>query len=306
MTALPVPTTGDVLRLAARRWRRLLACSLAGLVLAALWLALSPARYSASLIVAPAATLLPDPTDRPTGVAGAVLVELGLGEVGGGEFNRFLDLLRTVEIARQLAELDGLMPALFPDQWDAADGAWRPSPALGDRLDRLADRLTGRPGWTPPGPLDLARRIDRLLIDQPVGSSDLRRLTVRHPDREVALRLLAALHATTDAHLRALARHQSAGQIAYLQEQLDRTVRTDHRQALTALLTRQEQRSMLIHGEPAYAARIVDGPVAPARPDWPPPLPILALALALGLLVGFGWVLVEALTRRGAAPEPPA
>lgn len=305
MAAPSLPTTPALLRRARRRWPRLALACLAAMGVALGWLLATPAQYHASMIVAPTVPLVRDGHDRMRDSAAVVLSGLGLADDQmGTEFSRFLDLLRSVEVARRLIAEPGLLVALFPDQWDAATASWHPPRGPMAQLSALIDRVLGRPGWSPPDAVDLARRLDRLLVDQPVGASGLRRLTLRHRDRETALALLTALHGTTDSLLRSAALRQADAQIAYLHRQFDRTSRAEHRLALTHLLSWQERRLMLIHTDLAFAAHIADPPAAPARPDWPPPLPVLALAAAAGLLVGLCGVMLEAMIRPGPDGRP--
>jgi len=273
----------------AARWL-VLGGTLAALLVAWLWIRLTPPEYRAAMVVAPTETLIDD---------GAAAAPGGPPEpMAGPAFPRFLQLLTSVEVARRLAGEEWVLAALFPDRWDATRGGWRPPARFGQWLKGA---LLGRSTRWPPGPEDLAERLaDRLRI-HPVGSTDMRRLALRHRDRDVAVALLDALHRTADAVLREQAASRAEAYIAYLDRQLARTTLAEHRSGIALLLGRQERARMLIAVDLPYAAEPVEAANAPPRPGWPDPvlmLPLAALAgAALGLMAAHarqGW--------RGAAP----
>jgi len=264
--------------------------ALAGLVAAWLWVRLTPPEFRATMVVAPTETLVDG--------AGASAGDAPASSEAGPAFPRFLQLLTSVEVARRLSELDWALPALFPDRWDAARGTWRQPGGLGAWLGGV---VLGRPARWPPGPEDLAERLgDRLRIDA-VGSTQMRRLVLRHRDRDTAIALLVALHRAADAVLREQAANRADAYIAYLDRQLARTTLAEHRSGLATLLGRQERARMLIAVDLPYAAEPVEAATAPLRPGWPNPVLVLPLAVVAGAAVGLmaaharhGW--------RGGAP----
>lgn len=263
--------------LAGRRWL-VAGPAIVAVMLAVAWLQATPPEFRASMVVGPGERPGWSPThDRPApSDAGA----------GAGAFDRYLALLTSTETARRLAAEDWVLPAVFPEAWDVAAERWHPPPSLGSRLARAANRALGRAGWHPPGPEALADRLRGRLAVEPVGGSDMRRIGLRHPDRSVAARLLARLHAAADGLIREAAARRADAQIAYIAERLSRAERVEHRRALELLLTEQERRRMLIQADLPFAAVPVEPPSAPPLPGWPDPWLVLCLAAASGLFAG--------------------
>jgi hypothetical protein len=258
----------------AARWL-VLGGALAALAAAWLWIRLTPPEYRATMVVAPTETLIDD---------GAAAAHGGPPEpTAGPAFPRFLQLLTSVEVARRLAGQEWVLAALFPDRWDATGGGWRPPAGFGRWLKSA---LLGWSTRWPPGPEDLAERLaDRLRIET-VGGTDMRRLVLRHRDRDTAVALLDDLHRTADAVLREQAANRADAYIAYLDGQLARTTLAEHRSGIAVLLGRQERARMLIAVELPYAAELVEAAAAPMRPSWPDPVLMLPLAALAGAVLG--------------------
>lgn len=282
--------------LSSRRWL-IAGPAIVAVIMALAWLRATPAEYRAFMVVGPTETL-----DRVAAADTAVAAASSAGGDGVADFSRFLALLTSVETARRLAETDWVLPALFPDAWDDAARRWHPPNGLAARATRAGARLLGREAWRPPGPEALADRLAERLAVGPVGGSGLRRIGLRHADRETALRLLALLHATADGLVREAAAAGADARIGYLQDRLAEAAQVDHRGALEALLMEQERRRMLIQGDLPYAATLLERPAAPPLADWPDPALVLALAAVCGLFTGLTLAFAaEGLSRPAAA-----
>ena len=194
--------------------------------------------------------------------------------------------MTSVASARQLAEQDWVLPALFPEAWDSAARRWYPPDGLGPQAERSIAWLLGRKGWRPPGPEALAKRLSERLQVGPFGGSGLQRLELRHRDRETALRLLSLVHATADQMVRQAAAERADSQINYLRQRLATVDLVEHRRALETLLMDQERRRMLIQADRPYAAALLERPSAPTKADWPNPILAFALVICCGLFSG--------------------
>lgn len=144
----------------------------------------------------------------------------------------------------------------------------------------------------PDGPAALADYLAAHVRIDPVGATDLRRISYDHPDPDFAEFLLASLHAAADGTIRAQARHQAAARMDYLETAMDSNPNPDHRRALTALLMREEEVAMMIAMDQPYAAAPTEPPAASSRPVWPRRalfFPVFALVGAMiGAAVGRG------------------
>ncbi|HYH39223.1 MAG TPA: hypothetical protein VD860_13445 [Azospirillum sp.] len=269
-------------------WKVALACGLAALLLAVLGLRLVPAQHTASMVVGPTArtgVAAMGPRMPVHGADGAFgLAEPGTGEETLSDFSRFLELLGSVPVAARLMADPGLAPRLFPERWDGA--GWVAPTGVGAALKRLALGLAGREDWVEPDAEAVAARLRRMLVVAPVGTSPMRRLSLRHTDRAFALDLLGRVAAAADAHLRAEASRRSAAQVAHVRAKLGTVTQADHRRPLVDLLAEQERVSLLIEVDLPFAADPIQPPAAARQPDWPDPLLVLPGALAGGLALG--------------------
>ena len=215
----------------------------------------------------------------------------GLAEIAGprdlaSDFERFLLLLTSPAVADLLSETPDLVPALFPDQWDAERQTWTaprgPRGWLEQTLRRLAEH---RRTWSPPDAEAVATRLaDRLVVERQ-GITAIHRIAVRHEDPQAALAILARLTAAADDHLRAEAVRRLDAHIARL-EDLAHALPAALAPALAqARLDNQRIRGMLSLSLPV-AADPLGPPSVGALPDWPAPEVVLPLAAALGLFTG--------------------
>ncbi len=292
---------GVILAIATGRWL-LLGGALTGFGLAFLWVLVTPPEYRATMVVGPVATLADDAVGAALpGQLQAAPGRRRLDHDIVSNFHRFVELLNSVEVARRLSRQPDAMRLWFPESWDAETGSWRPPRHPLAALERWGTALIGRAGWAPPEPEDLAARVGQRLWIDPVGITAMRRLSLRHRDRAVALDLLAAVHRETDELLRETAGTRAEAHIGYLNAQLGRVTLSEHRHGLTVLLSQQERDRMLIRVALPYAADPIEPPTAPLRPDWPNPMLILPVVAAAGL---FGALLVVFLRAGRAGGEP--
>lgn len=129
---------------------------------------------------------------------------------------------------------------------------------------------------------------------QPVGATQMRRITVRLHDKTLATDLLRALHRLSDETIRADVRVRTDQRIAYLREQLGGVANLDQRDAMIGLLKEQERTRMMVGIDSDFAAEIIDPPSLPDRPACPNLYMLLPLLALLGAAGGFGYGLYSA------------
>lgn len=287
-------------------WRVLAAGALCGLLLAfaALWIV--PPEHTVVMIVGPTARVgsaamgarVPVMAGRESALGAA---EPGPGDEALSDYARYLELFGTGPVAERLAADPAFPRVLFPERWDAAEGCWRPPPGLSPMVKRLLLALAGREDWVVPDAERVARSLrERLVIDM-VRSGPMRRIALRHRDRGAGLVILERVAAATDAHLRAEAARRSAAQIAHVKARLAGVTVTEHRRALSDLLSDQERVAMMIEVDLPFAADPIQAPTAPALPDWPNPAAVVPLSALVGLLAGAFVLSVRAAWRGRAA-----
>jgi len=280
-----------LVRTALSGWRVLAVFALSALALAlgALWVV--PPEHTAVMIVGPTARVgsaamgarIPVMTGRESALGAA---EPGAGDEALSDYARYLELFGTGPVAERLAGDPIFLRGLFPDRWDVAEGQWRAPPGLLPAAKRLLLALVGRRDWVEPDTERVARTLrDRLVIDM-VRSGPMRRIALRHRDRAAGLEMLSRIAAATDAHLRAESARRSAAQIAHVKARLAGVTVTEHRRALSDLLSDQERVAMMIEVDLPFAADPIQPPTASAVPDWPNPAVVLPLSGLVGLLAG--------------------
>lgn len=251
-------------------------------------LRMMPAQFTATMVVGPTTRTAPGMVARlphAAAIGSGSAVERSENEVLS-DFARFLQLLASAPVAGRVAEVTGLLPAIFSGSWRAEERRWAPPDGFWPSLSRELLALTGRKRWEPPDATALARHLRRELVIDPIGATPMRRVSFRHPDREVGLALLASTHRVTDELLRTEAARRTTAQIAYLEGQLRRVTVAEHRQALAALLSEQEQNRIVIAVDLPFAADVIEPPTAPILADWPNPLLVCGGAAAAGLCLG--------------------
>ncbi|AWK87997.1 Wzz/FepE/Etk N-terminal domain-containing protein [Azospirillum thermophilum] len=293
----------ELVRTLREGWRLVLACGLAGLLLALAGIWLVPPEFTATMVVGPTARVgaaaMGARTPVPAGREAAQSVaEPGPGEELLSDFARYLELFGSTAVAERLMADPGLLRAVYPGRWDEEAQRWRPAPGLGGMVKRLLLALVGREDWEEPDADRFARWLrSRIAVDM-VRSGPMRRITLRHRDRAFALDLLGRVAVATDAHLRAEAQRRSAAQIAHVRSRLAAVTVTEHRRALADLLADQERLAMMIEVELPFAADLIDPPHAARLPDWPDPTVIVPLSAAAGLVAGGFLLAVRGVWRR--------
>ncbi len=297
------PGMGELLRVLAGQWRRILACALAGLGLTVLALHLVTPRYTVSMVVGPPGRSGPAAmgprTPALSPAAGRGIAEQGSAEEVVSDFARYLALLTSVPVAERLTADTVVMRGLFEDAWDKEAGHWRPPTGMGPTLVRSLRWLAGYESWAPPDAVDLSRLLKKELAVEAVNEGPLRRLVYRHEKRDFALLLLSRLHAATESHLREEAARRLRAEMTHVNARLTGLSNLDRSRQLTGMVSEQEETLMMLEVGLPYAADLLEPPAAPALADWPNPVPLIPAGTLAGL--GLGLFLLVALHayRRG-------
>lgn len=272
------------------------------LALAALWMI--PAEYTASMVVGPTARTGAAAMGARVPVMAGRQSAHGMAEPGAGDetlsdYARYLELFGATPVAERLGTDHALLQALFPGRWDAAAGRWQSPPGALSAFKRLLLAASGRQDWVVPDAERVAKTLrDRLVVDM-VRTGPMRRISLRHQDRDIAVELLRRIATATDAHLRAEAMRRSAAQIGHVKGRLAGKPTAEHLKVLDELLADQERIAMMIEVDLPFAADLIEPPTAAALPDWPNPLTIVPLAGLAGVIVGCFFLSVRAAWRRG-------
>ena len=128
---------------------------------------------------------------------------------------------------------------------------------------------------------------------RPLGATQMRRITLRMRDKELATDLLRGLHRLSDETIRADARIRTDQRIQYLRAQMAVVNSPDHRDALVDLLKDQERTRMMVGIDHDFAAEAIDPPILDDRKVFPNPYTMLPIFGLLGLIAGLGYGLVR-------------
>jgi len=255
-------------------------CLGAAFLITVLLLQLTTPRYTVTAIVGPTARegAAARSTRLPASFQDDDTVSLSLIERSDDEtlsdFARFMQLMTTPEIAQRLlddTELDlrsHMTPGTGPRAW----------------LDKAARFLAGQKTSRELDAAALARILRQRLTLNMIGRSAMREIVLRDADRDFAVKLVNALIAAADNHLKEQAMQRTASQIVYLRRALERVTMTEHRKTLASLLGLQEQTQMMLAVHLPFAADVIQTAQAPHAPDWPPAALCFAVALSFGFL----------------------
>jgi uncharacterized protein involved in exopolysaccharide biosynthesis len=208
------------------------------------------------------------------------LASLAGGSLGGVDatIEEALAVLKSREFTEKFIERNNLLPALYPDKWDAKAGKWRgdaddaPNPTLAykyfDRDIRRVDRdkKTGlvvlQIDWISPAQSALWAN---LLVDQ------------------------------LNAEMRTRAIGQAAASLEYLERELGATTILETRQAISGLIEGQIKQRMIANVTHQYVFRVIDRAMTPDRSDKVRPKRLLLLAIGgiIGVALGITIVLLR-------------
>lgn len=284
---------GAAATLRARRWW-IIATALFSLIAGVAYLRTATYTYSATLRVAPAPGSNREASNLGALSTLATLTGATLESIPVTPFRLYLEGIYTRQIAAGLARDPAVMHHVFADEWDAAAGAWREPTGLGHSLEKLAARIAGQGdrGWSPPDAARLQQWINsNVAIDQ-TAKTPVVTLSINDADRNFAGAILARLHHDADGWVRARSLDRTRANIAYLGRRLPDVTQADHREAIFATLSDQQQRTMTASNPAAFAAEPFGGAVVSAQPTAPRQLPVLVLALMFGIAAGIGLALL--------------
>lgn len=278
---------GALATLRARLWWVGALASVA-LLLAIIYLRTADYSYTASLRVAPAPGSNREGSNLGALSTLASLTGASLDSIPVTPFRLYTEGVYTRRIATRLAADEALMRHVFADEWNTKAAAWREPTSLGRSLATTINRIGGQPDrpWTAPNAVRLQLWINaRLKIDQ-TPKTPFVTLLLADPDPDFARRFLIRLHSETDALVRDRSLERARANIAYLNQRLPGITQADHREAIFATLSDQQQRAMTASNPAPFAAEPFGTATTSAQPTSPRQLPIIMVSVFLGALAG--------------------
>lgn len=284
---LESPGQAPMLQRLRRNWKWPAGGLAAGLVLAFLYLNFATYEYAASYRVTPVRSDGPGLSGGLSSLAAAAGVSVGRGDAAK-PFTLYLNLLKSRDVAAELAKDETLMRGAFKASWDAQTGQWRQPRSYTRWLKTLVRQIAGAPinAWTPPD----AARLQIWLQDHVSVSDDQRNaiatISTTNEDPKFAIALLTALDQQADRLVRQRSLARAEASIDYLQKTLPTVVLAEHRAALAESLGEQERVKMMSMASASFAAEPLGAIVATPEPVTPNPFLTIAALGLLGLLIG--------------------
>lgn len=267
---MPEPTLGDVVKSIWDSRYSLFLFGVAGLVLGLFYVTLAVPQYKASLLIAPAERTQSADLKTLFPQTQSFAIQKLVNSIASQDQTDFVRLYHIIH--------GPAVAAILLDDQDML------RPVLDDRAFSFQDN---------DDVLNNAARFSAYLEDQvkvySVGNTNLKRIEYHHPDAEFAAFFLHRLYHAADQIIRDDSRKATDQRIAYLNESLQSISNPDHRRAMASLLVEQEHARMLLSMDAPYAATIAEPAVPPAKPDYPRPILIYTVFLAVFLFLGYSF-----------------
>ena len=201
----------------------------------------------------------------------------GIGGGGDGKKSEAIATLGSRALTEDFIQANQLLPVLFAQEWDAQENAWRKdlkkTPTLWEGVKKFSTKI---------------RAISN---DKKTG---LVTLSMEWTDPALAAAWANQLVQRTNDTLRERAIATSRRNLAYLNDQLEKTSVVELRQSIFRLTEAEIKNIMLAEGNREYAFKVIDPAVVPEEKSRPRRGRIIIGALAAALMLSSLWVLLRA------------
>ncbi|MDD3518243.1 MAG: Wzz/FepE/Etk N-terminal domain-containing protein [Chromatiales bacterium] len=202
------------------------------------------------------------------GLAAMAGVSLPSGDKGNLTQRALATLKSRTLIEAFITEKD-LMPVLYAERWDAEAKTWRDDGAPPPTLWRAVRGFqTG------------------ILSVKPNNKNGVTSVAIEWRDPEQAAEWANELVRRVNRQLRDEALAETDRNLAYLEQQLNRTTLLDVQRAISSLIEGQIKTRVLTQSRQEYAFRIIDPAVPPEQPIKPRKAQIVAVSGMVALLIG--------------------
>ena len=284
----------------ARRWT-LAAFVLVAVLVSAYYALTRPIRYESEALLAQ----VKDDTSQLSGALGSLAGSLGglvggLGMPGGGtSVEESSAVLHSRDFSLRFMNEHGVLPYLFPRDWDQTAHKWKPGVVSGGAswATSLAQRLSSQPIVAPPlvvGPsadeavrlFDTVRSVD---IDR---RTNFLKLSVEGPSPQIAQAWASDMIQELNESLRQRALEDSRRAIKSLEDKVNDGTQQTTRVIASALLESQMRHLVSAESRREFALRVLDPPSLPDQRSAPRRARIVMIGAGLGLLLGAVYVVL--------------
>jgi uncharacterized protein involved in exopolysaccharide biosynthesis len=235
--------------------------------------------YTANVVLAP---VKDEPLGGLAGQLGGLATLAGITGIGRDNTDA-VAVLRSRDFARAFIEEHGLVPALFPDLWDATAGRW---------TVETAPDLSQAAGFF----------VSKVRTIEENAASGLVTLTIEWRDPEQTAAWANLFAAKLNDHMRQRALTEAEANVKYLRHEFENTSLVTLQQSISGLLESEMQKLMLARGNTEYAFRIIDRAEVPKVPSKPRVMLIVVLATFFGAMLASFVALVRDMVKNRAAP----
>ncbi len=193
-----------------------------------------------------------------------------IGVPAGTQVDEAMAVMKSRDFTEGFIEDNNLLPALFPDLWDAAATRWRTDNGQPPKLVRAFKVFNA------------ARS-----VTQPVRGG-LVNVTIEWRDPEQAAAWANLLVARLNSEMRTRAIASTDRSVSYLEKELTGTSNLGTQQAINRLIETQVNQRMLANVTQEYAFRVVEKALPPEPDDKVGPSKLLLVALGFGIGLIFG------------------
>jgi len=207
----------------------------------------------------------------------AALAGISLTGNADAQTQRALATLKSRAFTESFMQEAGVLPALYPDQWDVEKKAWKLSRAwFGGEAKPAAPSLEGA----------YRRFNDGIRAVNFDRKTNLTTVTIDWRDPQVAAQWANRLVKHLNAKLQGEAVRDAERNIDYLRKQLRTNASVEVQQAIYNLIEAQMKNIMVASTREEYAFKVIDPAVAPEQKLKPSRRQVVLVGLILGLLAG--------------------
>jgi uncharacterized protein involved in exopolysaccharide biosynthesis len=252
-----------VLQLWQRRFLLALLATVGGAAGVALTFWVAP-EYKADAVLIASDEILGLNASGALGSLGGLASLVGAGGAGNKE-SEAVETLKSRGLTTSYIESNGLMPILFPGQWDVATNK--------GKANFLGRALTLEDGY---------RKFDksiRTVIEN--RKTGLVTITVTWTDPDLAKQWVDGLTKAANDRLRTKAEERSSRNLEYLRKASESTSVMEVKTSIYKLMETEIKKQMVAYGAEEYAFRTVDAAIVPQRKSFP----VRSLFLLFGALL---------------------
>ncbi|NQV56195.1 MAG: hypothetical protein HQ503_10090 [Rhodospirillales bacterium] len=201
-------------------------------------------------------------------------------------FDKFLETISSVELARTLEEKHKVSVKLFPESWDSDKKIWRMPGSFSAKINGFLKVAVGQKAWLPPGTVALADYLKREIRVKMTENPDVKVLSYQSGDQKFVKHFLGLVLIENDQLSRLLREKHLDSKIEYLTRKMKEVTGDEYRDALIQLLVEEEKERMLLESGDYFAIDVIRPISVSNEPTFPRPIPLLALSLFGGGIIG--------------------